>query len=294
MNLKAFSGRTMADTFAEFGAWLQARVGAHKAAITIHRYLAFFMEMEKEWGGAPAYGCMLQQFGAEGLRRVRLPMAWLTEEKGVMPDADAREDNSERLRIEAIVASVPSATLAAKTLNTYQKSLSAKLAAGKMTLRSVRLALRPAASLLLATDPSGRNLPNQATLDRYLLHAPGQKAAVTGFVNILNRVYGTGLIAKVDAKRVATAHRQALEAKLIALARDGLDEISLQKSWLPVALAYFHRLPCSVGKAIRPDQITITEGDGMTVVWNGQQYWVPVPVSMRGSVGGRLRTVGTI
>ncbi|MFC5302006.1 hypothetical protein [Azospira restricta] len=277
MDQSALSMRIMSDAFGEFGTWLLARVGARKAAITIHRYLPFFMEMEREWQGIPTYSCLLWHFGAERLRRVRLPMTWLSEAKGLVPDVVAREENSEQLRIDAIVGSVLSATPAAQALNTYKQALAVKVAAGKATLRSLRLALRPAASLLLAADPKGQKLPNQAALDRYLLHAPGQKAAITGFVKMLNQCYNAGLVVRVNEKRVAVARRRGLEAELIALASGGMDERGLREKWLPVALAYFYRLPRSVCKAIAPSQIAIVAGECMAFTWNGEKYWIPVP-----------------
>lgn len=80
--------------------------------------------------------------------------------------------------------------------------------AGKFTLRSVRLALRPAASFLLVSDPGGVKMPDQSSLDRHLLKAPGQKAAITGFVNYLNEALGLDLVPVVSEKWVNAARRK--------------------------------------------------------------------------------------
>ncbi|BCO27328.1 hypothetical protein MIZ03_2216 [Rhodoferax lithotrophicus] len=37
--------------FSNFGAWLGEQVGIHKASITIHRYLSFFLDIEKAVAG---------------------------------------------------------------------------------------------------------------------------------------------------------------------------------------------------------------------------------------------------
>jgi hypothetical protein len=107
------------------------------------------------------------------------------------------------------MASIPSRTPAAKALAAYQDRLVKRLTADdKSTLRSVRLALRPATSLLLLADKTGAKLPDQTTLDRYLVKAPGQKAAITGFVNFLNEQHGLALVSTVNEKQVSEVRRK--------------------------------------------------------------------------------------
>ncbi|WP_311945334.1 hypothetical protein [Halomonas piscis] len=60
-------------------------VGPQKAALKINHYLTFFLDLETTWQQVPNYPQLLHHFGAEGLRRVRLPMRWLHEAKGVEP-----------------------------------------------------------------------------------------------------------------------------------------------------------------------------------------------------------------
>lgn len=276
MDQAALAGRIIREAFGEFGEWLLAKVGSAKAAITIHRYLPFFMELDKRWNAIPSYQDLLQQFGAEGLRRVRLPMGWLSEMKGVTPDAEAREEDSERRRIDAILTSIPHGTLAAQALHGYRDELLKRLASGDTSIRSIRLAMRPAASLLTTSDASGHALPNKADLDKYLVNAPGQKAALTGFTNYLNRRYSLGLVPWVNERRVKATRKGKLEAEMMALIREanatGVDGV--QRKWVSVALEYFHGLPRTGGTSVRDDQVA-AEGDGLSVSLDGRKYWIP-------------------
>lgn len=276
MDQAALAGRIIVEAFCEFGEWLLVKVSPAKAAITIHRYLPFFIELDKRWGAIPSYKALLQRFGAEGLRRARLPMGWLSEVKGVAADAEAREDDSERRRIDAIMASIPHGTLAAQALHGYRDELLKRLAAGDTSIRSIRLALRPAASLLMSSDASGLVLPNQAALDKYLISAPGQKAALTGFTNFLNRRYSLGLVPRVNERRVKAARKGKLEAEMMALTREakatGVDGV--QRKWVSVALEYFHGLPRTAGTSVRDDQVA-AEGDGLSVSLDGRKHWIP-------------------
>ena len=49
MDCAAFSSSALAEHFQAFGTWLIQMVGGHKAALTIHKYLTFFLEIEHQW-----------------------------------------------------------------------------------------------------------------------------------------------------------------------------------------------------------------------------------------------------
>jgi hypothetical protein len=277
----AFVTPRFAALFAGFGAWLQMRVGGQRAALRIHRYLPFFIEIEQRWREIPTYPDLLAHFGAEGLRRVRLPMAWLAETQCLEVNPTACEAEAEKRRIRVLIDSVPVGTAGALVLTAYRNQLQARVDAGKSTSRSMRLALRPAVSLLIAADASGHTLPDQMSLDHLLREPPGQLASLGGFIRFLNQRYSLGLQAVVDERLVATRRRKSLEAKLLALAQcaDGSD--SFLRKWVGAGLAYFHGLPgmCGRGRSVRDIQ---TDQDGYSVFLNGQRYWLPTPALVAG------------
>jgi hypothetical protein len=263
-----FTSSNFVQLFREFGMWLLERVPAQKAALTIHGYFPFFYEMEKRWGKIPLYSQLLTHFTAEGLRRVRLPMRWLGETSLVVVDDQEREDASDLRRIVAIVASLPPASPAAQVLAAYRDELQAKVATGRISIRTLRLALRPAASLLANCEVNGFHLPSQAILNCYLLNAPGQKASITGFVSFMNKHHAANLVIQLDAQKTLSLRRKRLEVELAELLED-------KTKWIAVSLAYFHGLPRSVGTNFK--RITVkTDADGnFTVHWNGGAYLVP-------------------
>jgi hypothetical protein len=267
----AFSTALMSMAFSEFGDWLLAEVGSHKASITIHRYLPLFLEIEKHWKDIPDYPALLKHFSAEGLRRVRLPMKWLKEAQGIMPDPQLREDDSDLRRIEAILASVQAGSTAGRALRKYHRMLQDRLEAGETSIRSIRLALRAAASLLLEAGGDGARLPDQSVLLRYLHRAPGQRAAVTGFVNFINREHDIPLIMP---KANRSEQRKKLEAEVLDLMREGGERSGIDRRWLSAALAYFHGLPRRVGMEVPEEQVR-TQGCGLVVEWRFQQLWLP-------------------
>lgn len=269
------SSSKFVQLFRAFGVWLLDRVPAQKAALTIHGYFPFFYEMEKRWGEIPSYSQLLIHFTAEGLRRVRLPMRWLSETAQVVVDAQEREDASDLRRTVVIVESLPSETPAGRVLAAYNRELQSKVAAGRASIRTVRLALRPAASLLAACEENGFQLPEQAALDRYLLNAPGQKASITGFVSFMNSQHAANLVIRVDKQKTLLLRRKRLEAELVTLLEGERRDEAFKTEWISISLAYFHGLPRRFGKGLKGMPISVDAEGNFSVVLKGTTYWFP-------------------
>jgi len=271
----AFTVAEMKSVFGEFVEWLIQQVGSNKAALKIHHYFPFFLDIEKQWQRVPTYSDMLSYFGAEVLRRNKLPMRWLQEKRKIEPDPVLQREDSEQRSIKTLLTSVPQGTICARYLMSYKDHLMMRLKTGRTSLRSVRLALKPAISLLLTNDPKCETLPNQATLDQYLLNVPGQKAAITGFINFLNNELGTDFVINVNRKRVEKRRKRQLEKKIIALMRErGNDkDLGFTRKWLQIAMEYFHdvRVPVRSNLTWYKDE----QEEWITVIWNGQSYPIP-------------------
>jgi len=276
MDSAAIAVQPMANLFVQFGDWLGSAVGVHKAAITVHRYLEFFLELGGQWGGLPSYLDLLTHFGANGLRRFELPMRFLVEKGLVVVDPEARLDDSERRRVESVINGLVAGSQERKILEAYRLRLLEKVDTGVTTLRSLRLALVPAAGLLLYASGQGRMPPGQKELEGYLKQSPGQRAALSGFVNFLNQYYGPGIALPPMDGRASRLRRKKLEAELLALMQEGGEGEEFRRRWLSVALAYFHGLPRSVGRNIHDDNL-LSEGYGIQVTLKEKIYWIPFP-----------------
>lgn len=273
MDLAAFATPVMREAFNEFGSWLEDKVGPHKAALTTHRHLSFFLQVEIQWKRIPTYGELLAHFAAEGLRRARLPMQWLHEAQGAEPDSCVRSNDSERRRIEVLVAVFPRNSWPSRLLIDYHNELMARHDAGRTSLRSVRMALRPAVSLLQAMDAQEYRLPNQTTLDRYLLNAPGQKAAITGFIRFLEVAHNLDLSIRTDVKKTQAARRCKLERVIIHMSQHPEEGNKFLWCWVMAGLEYFHWV--KVNKRAVQNATIVSTNDGLRVTVNGQSYFLP-------------------
>ena len=277
LNAAGLASPTLAQRFADFGAWLIKETGAHKAALNINRYLEFFQQIGGAWNDIPEYDALLEHFGAAGLRRRLLAVRWMEAAGLVVVDADTREADSERRRIEATLNRLPAGSQAAVILAGYHATLRARAKAGTCTLRSVRLALSPTAGLL-EMAAAGRGLPpDQRTLEAFLRQSPGQQAAVSSFVTYLRRAYGTELaLPRRSARQRQKERRAKLLPELVAVLRDAGRTEAVDRRWLRIALQYFHDLPARAGKNAADDDLA-TNADGITVRVKNQSYWIPWP-----------------
>ncbi|MEQ5803374.1 hypothetical protein [Halomonas sp. H10-9-1] len=274
INQAAFTLPGMGQVFREFGEWLMCALGPKKAALKINHHLAFFLDMEATWRQVPSYAQLLNHFGAEGLRRVRLPMRWLHEIKGVVPDVQAKRLHSDKRRVHECLIALPPTSRVGKALHGYWEQLESRIRNGKTSYSSARLALRAAASLLRNTDPEGNRLPTQRDVDGYLNATPGQAATLTGFMNFLNRQHGTTLKPVIDTSRANKQRKEKLAQSIMRMAKHPEKDEAWRWGWVTLSLEYFHSRKFSK-KDIQQQKIEV-HNDGLSVTLEGMRYWLPM------------------
>ncbi len=270
-----FSTLQIARHFSEFAEWLKIRVGVNKAAITLHKYLAFFMEIEKIWREVPSFNDLLAHFGTAKLRQQLLPTRWLEEVVFRFSDPKAKEEDSDKRRIKSTLGKLPRNSIGQMVLQNYYHFMLQRLACGNTTLRSIRLALTPAIRVLEVANERGIPLPDQAALEAYLAKSPGQRAAVSGFVCYLRDVIKITLdLPKQDQKKANTNQKKRLEVEILLMMQKPESGKRFEKRWISIALAYFHNLPRMVGKNAKPENILRKDSSGITLVFSGNEYWI--------------------
>ena len=276
INKAAFRTPTMAWHFMEFGNWLKATRGPEKAAQKIHRFVPFFMEIERTWQRIPPYGELVAHFGAKKLRSVHLAMQWIEESGLVKPDPMQREADSDRRRIEATLERFLEGSHAREILESYLESLDERVDEGRSSTRSVRLAIGPAAKLVEAAMKRGRLVPDQMVLEGYLRKTPGQTAALSGFVTHLRGTLGTELkLPPRDRRAAERRRRRKLREEMLELMRGGTTEPTTERRWMKTALVYFHGVPRKAADCVDDSDI-VPEREGMSVQVEGRSYWIPL------------------
>jgi len=120
-----------------------------------------------------------------------------------------------------------------------------RISLGETTVRSARLALTPAVKLLSATEHFGVEEPNNDILEGVLWVSPGQRSAITGFVNFLNQTYDLGLVLPEKGELVVERPKETkmqLRARIIRMLRCPVDNDGYSCDLLALSLAYFHQV----------------------------------------------------
>jgi hypothetical protein len=262
-------------SFEAFAAWLPANSSPAVGARRLKHHVEFFEALdglgEIEWTDET----LLRHFGTAMLRKYELPMQWMAVSAGVRVDATAKADASDERRLSKAVSSMPEGSVGRDALQRFRESLQQRCNDGSLTVRSARLAVRPALALLAAQCVNGSSLPTQQALDTYLVQVPGQRAAMSTFIGFLKRVHGLEL--KLPAKRAANgnAQRKALEKQLTAFLVQKRGAVIDDPKWACLALRYFHRMTSVEAKATFAKAERRRDGSGLVLSHAGQDYWLP-------------------
>lgn len=276
LNQAALSNGEMQTHLDAFGHWLAEEVGVHKAAITINKYLPFFMELDKRWQTVPDYKTLLLHFGAEDLRRVRLPMRWLSSTGHVTVDEKTREKNSDQRRIEATLAKLPADSPQRKILDSYYELLARRHEEGRLSIRSLRLSLTPSLALLQVAADECTDVPRQKQLELLLQRSPGQRAAISGFITYLRDQHDAPLtLPAPDPKQAKKNRLKKLENEIAKLVERPVNKETTDRLWIELALSYFHNLPRKTGRTLARSETIINADNGYWVSFDDKNYYVP-------------------
>lgn len=238
LNSEAISNSRIRGYFNQYCLWLIETIGAKKTALRLNKDIAFFLFLQSQWAEVPDYQSLLEHHGAEGLRRLRLPIQWLDKANLISVDEQLRERFSEQSRIHNLLSTLDEESASYKMQKGYYDSLNSKNLAGNLSLRTVRLLLSPATSLLRICAP---NLPSQTDLERYLENSPGQRNSLSGFIKHLNSRSSVALtMPKVIRHQVQKNREKRIEHEMAALAHSNMSMAELENAWIPLALGYFH------------------------------------------------------
>jgi hypothetical protein len=276
MDSAGFSVPAMALHFSNFGEWLSGKVGVHKAAITLHRYLPFFLDIEKKWQAIPEYAVLLKHFGTPGLRKVLLPMKWMQEAGFVVVDAVAKAEDSDQRRVAATLEKLKVGTAQRAILAGYHDHLLTGQKEGKTTWRSIRLAMTPAAALLLQAASKEVCPPDQKMLSVYLDKTPGQRAAVSGFVGYLRDSYKVNITLTPANDKAKKVKKKRLEDELLRLLAENDQSQTGRLKVLAVAMAYFHGVAQKdITAVVMESAVRSADKVGSIFTAKGIQYWLP-------------------
>ncbi|NWO07075.1 MAG: hypothetical protein HLX50_15690 [Alteromonadaceae bacterium] len=278
INSALFQTRRVTADFESFGNWLSLRSGYKYAALRLNRYACFLQEIEREWRCLPDADSLVRSFGPEYMRRHRLFTEWLSKAQSKHVSAKAFQHAAESRQIQNLMDQLPTNSSYRILAEDYLRILEQRHAAGRTSLRSVRLALTPAIALLKAV---GHSSLSQKHLNRYLRDKPGQRAALAGFIHYLRNKHG--YVMNMPPKPSLQNQRRNIEQKLLAIMRGLPSGKSTLSDWIRLGLMYFHDVPAQSARRTTLESTEVHSSQGIVVNLGNRKYWLPAfPITSAG------------
>lgn len=276
-NIKAFQSTHLQVQYEQYLIWLEDRVGTNKAALYINKHTHFFIKTEELWTDTiPTVEQLLAVLRTSGLRKFELVTYWLDEVHHIKATLEDKNFCSQQDQIEKLILSLPQSSTAYDAIMSYKSELDIKMKDGKTTIRSIKLAIKPAVALMHYVCASGATLPNLDHVKTYLIDFFGQAAALTGFINFLNKKFDTSIdyVTFKKSKFLNKKRKQNLEKEIIDLIEKELTNKKYLLDWARNGLRYFHNMSYLESLKIKWDMITEID-DGYAILFQGQSYWLP-------------------
>ncbi len=236
----------LSDAFNKFCEWLQNTRNIQFAAENINLYFAYFMSLDKlanNLGRTPSYEEVVKQLSVAETRKNLLVTRFLDQENIIIINQENKDYYANNDSILRYLGCFDENSFFKKSISHYYDILDKKLKEGKTSIRSIRLALTPAVKLFKCCEHYGLEKPCNKILYGFLWVSPGQKSAITGFINYLNNQYKLGLELpeKNTIKLIRPSEsRKQLKQKFLAMLRNKQSTQQYQESLLISALNYLH------------------------------------------------------
>lgn len=274
VNGALFTRTITRERYFSFCRWLKDEKGVRLAAMHLNRYSALFMASEKHHLDPADWMSLTTYFSPGELRRYPFLERWYLSQGNQCATEKFKKENAEACYLSKKLQQC-GASVSHRLLTDYYAVLDEKIKSGRMTVRSCRMALHTAWSLMNVCSLSCHQLPLMGDVKRYLRKAPGQRNNLQGFISYLNIHHGTALQLPRKKIHFSERSRRRLEKQLIALIREGGVNV-LDEPVLRIVLACFHDLTLvQAAQIVVQGKLTKTS-DGLTVTWKGKNYWVPV------------------
>ncbi|MDC5008801.1 hypothetical protein OHW24_16015 [Acinetobacter baumannii] len=262
--------------FKNYIRWLTQQVGPQRASLLITKHIRFFEETHDLWKEqVPVYREFLGRLRSSGLRKYMLPMQWLTKVHNLEIDIQAKEFCSELDQLNRLKNICLESTFQTQILQNYFEVLINRVNMGTTTIRSARLAMKPASALMYEVSKSRFSLPRIWHVKNYLSHHPGQASTLIGFIIFLNQNYNANLTYSFikNSSFLSAVRNRKLELEMIKLIK--LDESCFDLLlWVRLSLIYFHKIDPIHSKEIQSKMINETD-DGLIVNFRKESFWIP-------------------
>lgn len=279
---KELPNRNSLRYFRKYCVWLEQEIGPKKAALSLKNHLSFFIKTANLWhkNETPSHQQLLQNLQVSNLKTFVLPIRWLKISFNFQIVITVKQFHSEQALIDNLIGKLKGNVEHFQLLKSYESQLANRLNSDRINIRSIRLAIKPASGLLLLCQHQGTRLPNTALTMSYLAQNPSHYAALTGFINFLNKNHETDIpyLQIKNSKFLSNKSKAKLEKEIMLMIAAG-NQTNILK-WAKLCLRYFHTMNYHQVLKIKMNQVVIVQ-DGYEIQINNAIYWIPhIPLDL--------------
>ena len=248
------------STFIKFSNWLLKRKNSEFTALNIQHYYGYFFLLDEiclEYKRLPTYEEIVSKLTVSKTREYLLVTIFLNEMEIIKIDNKIKEEYANLDMIDKYLNTFERATKNHSLIEKYYLFLQQKLN-NKTTTRSIRLALTPAIKFLNYCENFKNSTPSNYILEGYLWCYGGQKAAITGFINFLQKKGNLNISIKNIYSFdfiVSSASKEILKKRFL----DILELPSIHKSkeqyFYKMAIGYLHNIEIPKNVYINKNEI---------------------------------------
>lgn len=269
----------------DYGYWLLDHAGSLRASTLINEHWPFFRRLDlisQELGHIPTHAELMTFMTVLEMRRSLLVSRFLNEFQIIKIEDRTKEEAAEWDYMDRMKLRISRHPEMVGIFTSYQNELLKKLDNGKTTLRSVRLALTPAWRLLDLCAQLNKAIPDQSTLIQFLWRHRGQRAAISGFVSLLNNHYharlklpNKDLDIRMPLRYPKEGRENMLRKKLIDYLNSDSQDPRLPRMILRAALGYLHSVHLPKEIIIEAFMWRHLEDGSGYFMMGGWEFWLP-------------------
>lgn len=263
----------LAKEWETFTLWLTSNKPTHLVSLKINRYVELFHKLDDLNLSSLNLNNIYHKLGAEYLRRFSYFIQWLSSSCNIVYNGVTKDELSAERLINKYLKTFKTSSKYCTVLQEYYLILNERRLINTGKFRSVRLALTPAVQLLSLCQENNLFPPNQAELNRYLNNTPGQKSAITGFVNYLNNYHSLNLnieitITKKNRMNISKKDHEKKLLKMRHIKSSNIDD------WVNSCLEFFYSKKTLKIKKHKKT-IHMAGYRGFIIEINDNNFWIP-------------------
>lgn len=279
-NLSNSLSKYLDSIFVEFSNWLLKRRNSEFTALNIQHYYGYFFKLDEiclEFKRLPTYEEIVSNLTVRKTREYLLVTIFLNEMEIIKINNKIKEEYANLDMIDKYLNTFKKGTRNHSLIEKYYLFLFQKLDKNETTIRSIRLALTPAVKFLNYCENFKNPTPSNYILEGYLWCYSGQKAAITGFINFLQKEKKLNIsINNINSFNfiVSSTSKEILKERFLDMLRLPLIPKSKEQYFYKTAISYLHNIEIPKNVYINKNEIKKDKDDNSYVILNKHKFFI--------------------